>query len=192
MTVVESLALCLLTKRCTACRQSKPWREFYAAKKWPDGTMRVPQSRCKKCAHAIRHMQRKQPTQWTRHLAQQRARYRRMSPEMRAIKREGDRTRKRRLAAISPHRWRVDVPTISSHRSASPLLPLWPFSSWLATLGPSPTAIGLETGLSRDAVNRYLKATVVGTVSLDVVDRACLRAGANINDLYPLDMEEAA
>lgn len=38
-----------MTKRCTQCGVTKPWSEFYAGKKWPDGTPRYMQPGCKAC-----------------------------------------------------------------------------------------------------------------------------------------------
>lgn len=44
------------TKRCTgSCGLEKPWSAFYAKEKWPDGTMRRPQSRCMDCMRAAAH-----------------------------------------------------------------------------------------------------------------------------------------
>lgn len=40
-------------KVCNRCGVKKGWSEFYAKVKWPDGTMRRPQSRCKACFHEL-------------------------------------------------------------------------------------------------------------------------------------------
>lgn len=44
---------------CTGCRTHKPWIEFWARTRWSDGTMRLPQSRCKTCVKADRRAARK-------------------------------------------------------------------------------------------------------------------------------------
>jgi hypothetical protein len=48
---VEPTRLCTRPK-CPLAGQRQPWSNFYAAAKWPDGTMRRPQSWCKACANA--------------------------------------------------------------------------------------------------------------------------------------------
>lgn len=44
------------TKVCTRCpeRGPQPWSNFHATAKWPDGSMRRPQSRCKLCQRDLR------------------------------------------------------------------------------------------------------------------------------------------
>lgn len=42
----------LLTKRCSRCGETKRASEFFAKTKWPDGTPRTWQSRCKVCHRA--------------------------------------------------------------------------------------------------------------------------------------------
>jgi hypothetical protein len=40
----EDLRLQRLRSFCTSCHQTKPWAQFWARTKWPDGTMRLPHS----------------------------------------------------------------------------------------------------------------------------------------------------
>lgn len=40
------------TKRCPRCEIVKPWDDFHAKVKWPDGSMRQPHSYCKPCHNA--------------------------------------------------------------------------------------------------------------------------------------------
>jgi len=39
---------------CTRCHQQLPWTAFWARTKWPDGTMRLPQSHCRNFVKARR------------------------------------------------------------------------------------------------------------------------------------------
>jgi DNA-binding transcriptional ArsR family regulator len=80
------------TRQCTGpCGQRKPWTEFHAAARWPDGTMRRPQSRCKACAAEAR----KQALRRTRRDDPEAARARDRR-EWKAIQASPDRARKRR------------------------------------------------------------------------------------------------
>lgn len=90
---------------CTRCGERKPWSEFYAKVKWPDGTTRQPQSRCKRCFAEI-HAQRKRdnPEWWARN---ERKRARNRTPEQRAEKRVYNREYARQRYAIPPERFRI-------------------------------------------------------------------------------------
>lgn len=176
------------TKVCARCKTRKPWSQFYAKVRWPDGTIRQPFAYCKDCHrqrarawHAHRYATDPEFTQRRRQAA--RARYRRLQkdPEWYAIeldrKREWQRKRRqsrRRLAKL-PY-------------AGGATLPAEPFAAWLLTLGADSGAIGGACGLPPAQVRRYLDGTYQQVLT-DVVDRACLRAGHNINDLYPIEGE---
>ena len=192
MPLVESPALDLRTKRCRRCGRDKPWREFYAAKKWPDGTMRAPHSRCKKCSNAIRHQQRRNsPTQWARWLELNRTlkAEARKDPEWAATLREYQRTYYRTRNGVTPDRYRVDMSGPAGGRE----LDTAPFAAWLRTLGRTAGQIGLACGLNERQVRAYLDGERP-TVYEDVVDRALLDFPLRLEDLYPdiYSLEEAS
>lgn len=58
--------LAMLRYSCTACQRSLPWTDFWAKAKWPDGTMRVPQSHCKDCVKERRRQRRVDDPVWAR------------------------------------------------------------------------------------------------------------------------------
>lgn len=58
--------LALLRMICSRCRQRLPWSAFWAKAKWPDGTMRRPQSHCKECVKARLRERRAQDPEWAR------------------------------------------------------------------------------------------------------------------------------
>lgn len=68
-TIVEEVEevdprLTTLTKVCARCREPKTWAEFCAKTKWPDGTMRQPQSRCNACLAAVNRERRRSDPEW--------------------------------------------------------------------------------------------------------------------------------
>ena len=46
-------------KQCSVCGLVKPWTDFWAAAKLPDGSMARPQYRCKECVKADRRDRRR-------------------------------------------------------------------------------------------------------------------------------------
>lgn len=99
------------TKRCTRCEKVKPWSAYYACKKWEDGTMRVPQSRCKDCmAEVMRERRPRDSAEREWHKAWQRKAYQRWKrdPEWLATRRERDRMARRKRNGTPPERWRVN------------------------------------------------------------------------------------
>ena len=66
------------------------------------------------------------------------------------------------------------------------MVPAGPLADWLRTLGHDSVEIACVTGLNDRQVRVYLSGKR-SVVSLDVVDRACLHADADLNDLYPLE-----
>lgn len=90
----------ILKKACSRCKEEKTWREFYAGKKWPDGTMRFPQSWCTACM---------KETNSERCAA--RRRREKACPERTATRRSQWREYRRKLLGITPDRYRVDVPS---------------------------------------------------------------------------------
>lgn len=49
-----------LRKWCAGCEQDKPWADYWTAAKWPDGSMRRPQAKCKECVKAARRQRRRE------------------------------------------------------------------------------------------------------------------------------------
>ncbi len=58
----------LLRATCARCSQRVPWSAFHAKAKWPDGSMRRPQSWCKECVKARRRERRRDDPDWARDL----------------------------------------------------------------------------------------------------------------------------
>lgn len=77
-----------LRRSCGACLAVKPWTEFWAAAKYPDGTMQRPQSHCKDCVKAARRRRRREDPEWAR--AQYKADWQRIkaNPDQLAKRRE--------------------------------------------------------------------------------------------------------
>jgi hypothetical protein len=78
-------------KRCSVCLQLKPWTDYWAAAKNPDGTMARPQYRCKECVKADRRARRRVYPELFR--ARDRADWRKLmaDPERRVRRRETQR-----------------------------------------------------------------------------------------------------
>jgi len=188
--IVDSPALDLRSKVCTHCKKDNLWRDYHASKKWPDGTMRAPQARCKRCQVKVRVVQRRaNPEHMERHRADNRARYaRRMrDPEQVAIIRDQKRESNRRRFNIPRERWRV---TFDGQVHDREKLPGEPFRDWLMTLGPTPVDISEALGgVDQSWVGRYLHLRVEPTFGL--VDKYMQIAYARgvsdamIGDIYP-------
>lgn len=161
------------TKVCTLCQECKPWSTFHAKVKWEDGTMRQPQSRCKPCQAAAAKPNRK------RYRSYDKTYYWRIRNDPAAY---ADRLEVQRFH----YRGRHGVTHIGKREPDSELLPVEPFAEWLRTLGDTDTARGRECGLGPRTVYAY-RHRERGGVSIDVVDRACIEAGAQLADLYPLE-----
>jgi hypothetical protein len=80
-----------MTKLCAECRQSLPWVEFWAAAKWPDGSMRRPQSYCKDCVKARRRARRETDPEGARAVDRRDRERLRADPEQAARRRETQR-----------------------------------------------------------------------------------------------------
>jgi hypothetical protein len=60
----DAARLAMLRATCSRCQELKPWLDFWAKAKWPDDTMRLPQSWCKDCVKAERRQRRKKDPEW--------------------------------------------------------------------------------------------------------------------------------
>lgn len=118
-------------KRCTGpCGRTLSWDFYYASKKWPDGTMKSPQPKCRECHGAYRlEWQRRQWTE-NRAKAQERERRKRIrrkaDPERHAAylayHREWDRARSVRDGhQPAPHRWLENRPMPQEWVAAVPV-----------------------------------------------------------------------
>lgn len=173
-----------MKKRCTRCKEVKPWGAFYAGKKWPDGTMRVPQSRCKECMAEIQAEQRpRNSVQREKHKLWQRKAYQRwkLDPEWAGKKRAQDRDGRRRRNGTPPEKFRTSK--YMRQRETGETLPSGPFKAWLEYIGQR-DAIGREEVLRRCGLPE--SKTINGHVTLAVVERAILEEGsATLRDVYP-------
>lgn len=153
-------------KRCNGCQAVKPWSEFYAKTKWPDGTMRQPHSRCKEChlarnrhsPEAQRRYDRKRyqrtrhdPGAWQARLAEMREGYARNAadPEWRASRMVQIREAKRRRNGVTPDRYRV--------RDAEETVDAAPLAGVIVASGLSRSEIAARAGLDEATVRKATK-----------------------------------
>lgn len=111
-------------KVCSRCKAKKPWSAYYAKTRWPDGTMRQPQSRCRECMATVsrehpewrrKHDRkrykrtREDPEAWAQRLAEHRERYRARAsdPEWLAARLAQVREAKRARRGVTPDRFRM-------------------------------------------------------------------------------------
>lgn len=174
-------------KDCTRCGQLKPWSAYYACKKWEDGTMRCPQSRCKDCmAEIMRERRPRNSAEREWHKAWQRKAYRRwrQDPEWVAQRRLQDREARRKRNGTPPERFRV---VITEPSGRSPTLPLPPFAAWLrselARRNLPCERLAYACGITSRAIYRLLNEESPN-VELDTVDRITLALDARIDDVY--------
>lgn len=173
-------------KTCTRCGQDKTWSAYYAGKKWDDGTMRLPQSRCKDCmAQIMRERRPRNSAEREWHRAWQRRAYRRwrQDPEWVGLRREQDRMATRRRKGIPPERWRV-----TGLAAKSPTVDAAPFAAWLssslAAKGMSYADAAGVIGTGTELLRKH-GTGLTERVSLDLVDRALIAlAGPRLDDLY--------
>lgn len=177
------------TKVCARCKERKPWSQFNAKAKWPDGTMRQPHSQCRACRreHSQQWHRRKRlaDPEWAQARRQRAYRSLRADPERWAATLARSRQWSREHYGYRVIKSRYDRPT--HHRGGGAGLDPRPFAAWLATLGRSAEAISHVVGLEAAQVRKYLNGERQ-TVTLDVVDRALLNANTltTLDDLYPL------
>lgn len=171
-------------RECLICGESKPWSAFYAARKWPDGTMRSPQSYCKVCRTRIGNEWQRKNREWRREYDRRRYARLRQDPEWVGIRREIDREAKRRRFN---HRPREAVLSVLPVGELAPA----PFAAWLRDAMACYEGGLTEIARLSDVSSRTLSAVLHGErerVSLDVVDRVLVADGSiTLNDLYPLD-----
>lgn len=180
-------------KTCAGCAVTKPWSEFWAKAKWPDGSTRQPHARCKDCWREMsrerQRLRRLNDPEGVRAL--DRARYHRnkRDREWLARRREIVRRAKRKQKNIPPERWRVtvvdDEPTI--------LLPIGPFREWVSEQLETGVALFCERASVTDRIVwRWFNESE--RIELDSVDRVICALGEPqlLAELYPELYEEAA
>ena len=172
-------------KVCNRCGEAKPWSQYGAQTRWPDGTMRRPRWACRPCESAYTaERQRRQRRENPEPLREYARRYWhtvvKLDPERRGERRAYNREYRRRRDGIPAERHRtlrtVDAPVTLAN------LPVAPFREWLARQ-PDPYSLGVERVL-------YRALSGEGSfVELATVDRALLAAGdgTTLDDLYPLE-----
>lgn len=180
------------TKRCARCREPKPWSDFHAKVKWPDGTMRQPHSRCKRCQNsAVTARQAK----WRREHPEEarafdKARWARLkaNPERLAVKHDVDRrsmAAQRRASGIAPRRYRGKRDNATLRGDFLPAAPLASFlSEYVARVGGIEQA-AWAMGYKAD---KTLRSILHGQefVTERVADQMLQAAGEmTLGDLYP-------
>lgn len=106
---------CVVRRACTdsGCASGGallPWSEFHAATKWPDGTMRRPQSRCKDCAREAGKIRRAELAKTAKGRRERNARQREyrngLDPDRVSVIRAYSREWYREQNNVPPERWR--------------------------------------------------------------------------------------
>lgn len=157
----------VLKRTCTGpCGETKPWAEFRVRNRWPDGSTRTVQSKCRECEAQY---ERGYAAAWRdRNREKVRAYNRAWGARQRAIL---------RAERISGDEW----------------LPPDPFLDWLAERA---NEVGgwSELGERLDMEERQLFRLRYEQqrVRLSMVDRACVRLGFHLSDVYPEVYEEVA
>lgn len=171
-------------RACLICGEIKPWGAFYAALKWPDGTMRSPQSYCKMCRTKLSNEWQRKNREWRREWERRRYARLRNDPEWMGMRRDINRESQRRRFNRTPR------PSVQPVRAVGELDPV-PFAAWLREASKRYDGGVSELALLADVNVRTLRAVLYGErarVSLDVVDRVLIADGSiTLNDLYPFD-----
>lgn len=100
-------------------------------------------------------------------------------PERIAVRRE-----QRRNANRQKRNGGASRPNLQPYSGGTPQ-PAGPFVAWLRTLGEESGEIAEATGIDSRQIRHYLNGTYP-TVALDVIDRACIKVGIHLDDIYPL------
>jgi hypothetical protein len=77
-----------MTRVCSVCFERKSWSEFWAAAKWPDGSTRRPQYRCKECIKAAKRRRRREDPAWAQEVNRRDWQRIKADPEQLARRRE--------------------------------------------------------------------------------------------------------
>lgn len=161
------------------CGRRLPWSAFYASKKWEDGTMRVPQGKCKTCQLEYNANRRRgNRAHLDKHNAEQRAAREHMTPEQRQARRVNQRWSNRRRHDIPEERWRIHESDVRLNAA--------PFACWLRDeverIGLMPTAN--STGIDESQLRRIIERKQK-TVTFEMVDRALMKSATGMWELYP-------
>lgn len=195
MSVVESPALELRTKQCANCGRLKPWGDFHAKTKWPDGTMRQPHAYCRRCfaeyVRAYQARRRRDDSEFRERIESNRSRRRQEvkanDPERYAVLLDYHRQWKRKrygFRRVLSKYERGAIPRVTSHDSL--VSDPQPFIDWLRTLGSNAEEIGFACGIDGAQVRKYLSGTWSPTER--TVDRAVQFAEQTykLEELIPL------
>jgi hypothetical protein len=186
-----------MVRTCTRCDKTKSWDDFYAAVKWEDGTMRRPQSRCKRCMGELskeygKRLRRENP-EAARQIDRDRWARIRADPERYAVELARVRDwyaqqRRARGAAVRPRcssRYHEPRPTFDGTA-----VDVGPLRDWMESTRLGTTALAHLTGLGERTVSGVRHGTMV-TLDLSTIDRAFTRAGEPMLDHYPYEFEAA-
>lgn len=192
----------LMRKTCTTCHENKPWAEFDAREKWPDGTMRAPASRCKQCrrAECRDRMRRKyqQDAEWRESKLARTREYReqlRQDPqawaEYVARARESQAAYRRRQGiGVS------EVHTLAPDREVGGHIDIAPFRAWLLEQIPrcddDRGVLADRLGTSERVIYRWLHES--RSIQLDTLDAALCSWGDPflLAELHPELYEDVA
>lgn len=176
------------TKRCPRCHAVKPWCNYTARTRWPDGSVRSVQGHCQACnAELCREWRQRVGERPETRRARQNRWVRGLDPERKAIRADKNREGMRRKNGTTPDRYR----TRTAPQHGGPTVPAGPFREWLLSLDETHAELSFNTGLPERRIRSVVKGEQ-DRIEFDTVDRALLHYGEPwlLDDLYP--MEEAA
>lgn len=169
------------TKRCPHCKTRKSWSEFAARTKWPDGTMRCPQSWCRAC----------QASRPQDAASRRRANAKYWEKFKQDASAYADHLERRRF------RYHIERGTIAPIRRRAKgdvtLLPAAVFIAWLDSVAERDGVSRNETAARLGISDRVFRKPEGASVELETVERALIADGTlTLRDLYPSIYEEAA
>lgn len=180
-------------KRCSRCQVVKPWHEFYAQRKWPDGTMRVPQCRCKQCAREVRAEQKRadriaNPEKWQ-------ARASRLWTQIKAdherhmSKVVYDRDRRRAALGITPDRFRGS--RYQRGEGGHELVNAEPLRELLRNYAGEISTLAEASGVGERRL-RDIRSGAQKGVTVENLERVLIALGMTLRDVMPDLYSEAA
>lgn len=183
--------LAVPAKTCAGpCGQRLPWTEFYAAAKWPDGTMRRPRHMCKACdkayraEHARKHPEQAQASR--KRYWQAEAQRRREDPERHRQALEDLRMRSAAWRRRDGQRERPKRRGLNR----SPSVDAAPFAAWLTDKAAEyggVRSLAEACGMSETRIYK-IRGGEIPRVELASVDAALQHEGStHLDDLYPME-----
>lgn len=168
------------TRVCARCKVRKPWSAFTPRTRWEDGSPRTVIAYCRPCANA------KRKACYERHPGSKAEACRRYRERLQTDPERWEeyQDKQRFYARVWALRHGGNVGKFT--RLPDEHVDAAPFVAWLRTIGSSSTEIARRTGLNARSIRAWLNGER-SEVSIGTVDRACLHADFDLNDIYPLE-----